>query len=90
MGVILGVLLLIVVGVPIIIGGIVWAARSLGAGPPLPRELAPTATEFRNHQRMARWIERQLQDDMVRVTISQDDQSAARALLAEYYDEREA
>ena len=88
MGEVLGVLLLIVVGVPIVIGGVVWAARSLGAGPPLPQALAPSTEEFRNHQRMARWIERQLQDDMVRVTISESDQSAARELLADFYDER--
>jgi hypothetical protein len=37
---------------------------------------------------MARWIERQLNEDMVRVTIAPEDQRVARDLLAEFYDEK--
>lgn len=88
MGEVLGVLLLLVVGVPVVVGGVVWAARSLGAGPALPPALPASSLDFRNHQAMARWIERQLNDDMVRVTMTEDDQTTARKLLADFYDER--
>ena len=88
MGEVLEVLVLLVVGVPVVVGGLVWAARSLGAGPPRPPALPTSSRDFRNHQAMARWIERQLNDDMVRVTLSEDDQAAAAKLLADFYDER--
>lgn len=62
-------------------------ARRLGPGSSIGA-IGPAAHGFRNHQHMARWIERQLNDDMVRVVITEEDQELARALLAEFYDDR--
>lgn len=42
--------------------------------------------QYRNHLGMARWIERQLRDDMVNVTIPPVDRSEAKKLLEEFYD----
>lgn len=85
----LGVLLVVIVGVAVVVGGGVWAVRALAA-PARPQQaaLSTTSKTYRNHQAMARWVDRQLNDDMVRVTISEEDQGTARRLLAEFYDER--
>lgn len=42
--------------------------------------------QYRNHLGMARWIDRQLRDDMVNVTIPPIDRAEARKLLEEFYD----
>jgi len=42
--------------------------------------------QYRNHLTMARWIERQLRDDMVNVTIPQSERIEAKRLLEEFYD----
>ena len=47
--------------------------------------IAATTPADRNHVGMARWIERQLRDDMVRVTIPPDQQDLAESLLVEFY-----
>jgi hypothetical protein len=89
MGAVLPVLLVVLVAVPVVVAMCVWAARALGAGPaPPPALVAESRDAYRNHQGMARWIERQLNDDMVRVTLTAADQEKARDLLAEFYDER--
>ena len=44
--------------------------------------------QYRNHQGMARWIERQLGDDMVQVTISDREKVEARRLLGDFYGDR--
>jgi len=58
------------------------ASRGQAAG-----ELTPGSPAFRNHQRMARWIERRLDDDMVRPLLREDDQAEGRRLLDEFYGE---
>ncbi len=45
--------------------------------------------QYRNHLGMARWIERQLHDDMVQVTIPDDQKRAAQQLLEQFYGERQ-
>jgi hypothetical protein len=45
--------------------------------------------QYRNHLNMARWIERQLRDDMVKVTIPPADHTEARRLLEQFYGERQ-
>jgi hypothetical protein len=44
--------------------------------------------QYRNHLGMARWIERQLRDDMVQVTIPEPEKHEARRLLERFYGER--
>jgi hypothetical protein len=45
--------------------------------------------QYRNHLGMARWIERQLRDDMVQVTIPGEEKRVARQLLEQFYGERQ-
>ena len=45
--------------------------------------------QYRNHLGMARWIERQLRDDMVQVTIPKEEKQAAQQLLEQFYGERQ-
>ena len=45
--------------------------------------------QYRNHLGMARWIERQLRDDMVQVTIPREEKQAAHQLLEQFYGERQ-
>jgi hypothetical protein len=53
------------------------------------REALPTDSPvYRNHLGMARWIERSLGDDMVRVTIPEREQREAQRLLEQFYGER--
>lgn len=47
--------------------------------------LATSAPADRNHLAMARWIERQLRDDMVRVTLPPDAKELGESLLLEFY-----
>lgn len=57
-----------------------------GAGRPGEIE---SAEAYRNHLAMARWIELQLKDDLVRTSVPEDEQARARRLLGEFYgDER--
>lgn len=49
------------------------------------RPLAGATPVDHNHIAMARWIERQLGDDMVRVTIPPDQRDLAELLLVEFY-----
>ena len=49
------------------------------------QSIAATTPADRNHVAMARWIERQLRDDMVRVTIVPDEQKLGESLLVEFY-----
>lgn len=42
--------------------------------------------QYRNHLNMARWIERQLRDDMVNVTIPPAERTEAKKLLEDFYD----
>lgn len=44
--------------------------------------------QYRNHLGMARWIERQLGDDMVQVTIPEREKGEAHRLLEQFYGER--
>jgi hypothetical protein len=44
--------------------------------------------QYRNHLGMARWMERQLGDDMVQVTIPPHEKAEARRLLEDFYGER--
>ena len=41
--------------------------------------------EFKNHQDMARWIERALHDDLVRASLPATEQDRARRLLGEFF-----
>ena len=48
-----------------------------------------SAEAYRNHQSMARWIELQLKDDLVRSSVPAEEQAKAKRLLDEFYgDER--
>ena len=64
---------------------VAWVIATQGRTP--PRELLPSAPEYRNHQGMARWIERRLDDELVRPLLSEDVQAEGRRLLAEFYGE---
>ena len=41
--------------------------------------------EFKNHQDMARWIERALHDDLIRASLPAAEQERARRLLGEFF-----
>jgi hypothetical protein len=48
-----------------------------------------SAEAYRNHLAMARWIELQLKDDLVRSSVAADEEERARRLLKDFYgDER--
>jgi len=49
------------------------------------RPLASKTPVDRNHLAMARWIERQLGDDLVRVTVPEAQRQLAEQLLVEFY-----
>jgi hypothetical protein len=49
------------------------------------QSLATSNPADHNHMAMARWIERQLRDDLVRVSIPPDQQGLAESLLVEFY-----
>ncbi len=49
------------------------------------QSLATSTPVEHNHMAMARWIERQLRDDLVRVTIPPDQQGLGESLLVEFY-----
>jgi hypothetical protein len=52
----------------------------------LRRQSIATRTPVdRNHVGMARWIERQLRDDMVRVSLTPDEKELGESLLTEFY-----
>ena len=40
---------------------------------------------YRNHLAMARWIELQLKDDLVRSSVEEQEQARAKRLLEEFY-----
>ena len=51
-----------------------------------PRQVQPgSSAEFKNHQDMARWIERALHDDLVRASLPAGEQDRARRLLGEFF-----
>ena len=64
---------------------VAWVIATQSRTP--PRELLPSAPEYRNHQGMARWIERRLDDEMVRPLLGEDVQADGRRLLGEFYGE---
>jgi hypothetical protein len=45
--------------------------------------------QYRNHLSMARWMERQLRDDMVQVSIPPPEKAEAQRLLEQFYGERQ-
>lgn len=69
------------------VGGVVVYLVTTSARTPPARELLPSAPEYRNHQSMARWIERRLDDELVRPLLGEDVQTDGRRLLAEFYGE---
>ena len=78
----LAVIVLIVV-VLICVG--IWVAQTLlkAAKPEVERP------EFQNHQAMARWIELQINNDMVSCTMTPQDIRQARSLLSAFYHDKE-
>ena len=79
------VLLVVVLG--LLAAGEATVVVLVSARTPPPRELLPSSPEYRNHQAMARWIQRRLDDDLVRPLVREEDQEEARRLLAEFYGE---
>ena len=77
---------LAVLGAVAAAGAVTWVVVTQGRTPP-PRELLPSAPEYRNHQGMARWMERRLDDELVRPLLGEDVQAEGRRLLAEFYGE---
>ena len=75
-----GGLLLIVVAIYIVMQIIQMTKRAAWPG---------DSPQYRNHLAMARWIERQLGDDMVRVTVPRPEQQEAARLLEQFYGERQ-
>ena len=73
------VLVAAVVGVPLLVR-YVGAMRRRPVATPLDH-----TAQFRNHQAMARWIDRQLNDEMASASIPPEQRHAARELLAEFY-----
>jgi len=53
-----------------------------GSGRPVEIE---SAEAYRNHLSMARWIELQLKDDLVRSSVPADEQAKAKRLLDDFY-----
>ncbi len=79
---------LVVVAVVFLLVGTFYAVLAIGR---LVRRAAwpGDSPQYRNHLGMARWIERQLRDDMVQVTIPEEEKRAARQLLERFYGEKE-
>jgi hypothetical protein len=73
-------------GAVVVTAVVTYLAASQARTPP-PRELLPSAPEYRNHQGMARWIERRLDDELLRPMFSEADEAEARRLLREFYGE---
>ncbi len=44
-----------------------------------------SAEAYKNHLAMARWIELQLKDDLVRSSVEEQEQARAKRLLEEFY-----
>lgn len=62
------------------------SAPPVSGGPPHEIE---SAEAYKNHLSMARWIELQLKDDLVRSSVPEEEQVRAKRLLDEFYgDER--
>lgn len=78
---------LVVVAVVCLLVGALYAVLAISR---LVRRAAwpGDSPQYRNHLGMARWIERQLRDDMVQVTIAQPEKDEARRLLEGFYGER--
>ncbi len=83
---------LVVVGVVLLVLYVMLAVRMLQAAKERRQGIRPDSAPqgFPNHQAMARWIERQIQDDMVRPLLSRDDQAEAVRLLRRFYGEENA
>lgn len=81
------VVITLVVGVVVICAAVV-AVVATSRTPP-PRELLPSAPEYRNHQAMARWIQRRVDDELLRPMLAEADQVEARRLLGEFYGEEQ-
>jgi hypothetical protein len=64
----------------ITVGGVVVYLVTTSIRTPPPRELLPSAPEYRNHQGMARWIDRRLDDELVRPLLGEDVQTEGRSL----------
>jgi hypothetical protein len=71
---------------------IIWPTitRRRASGPPITAVAKPagaieSAEAYRNHLAMARWIEIQLSDDLVRTSVAEEEQAKARRLLDEFY-----
>jgi len=77
---------LAVVGAVVVTAVLTYLASTQARTPP-PRELLPSSPEYRNHQGMARWIERRLDDEMLRPMFSDAEEAEARRLLREFYGE---
>jgi hypothetical protein len=54
----------------------------VATGPPAEIE---SVEAYRNHLAMARWIELQLKDDLVRSSVAEEEQARAKRLLEEFY-----
>jgi len=49
------------------------------------RGVIESAEAYKNHLAMARWIELQLKDDLVRSSVEEQEQARAKRLLEEFY-----
>ena len=60
---------------------------AIGQPPAGSRGDIESAEAYRNHLAMARWIDLQLKDDLVRSSVPEDEQARAKRLLDEFYGE---
>ena len=80
-------LVLIALAIFLLLGGVYLAVSIVQS---VKRAAWPgDSPQYRNHLGMARWIERQLREDMVQVTIPTEEKRAARQLLEQFYGERQ-
>lgn len=76
---------LLVLGVVVLLG-VTLAVAYLYSQRPSQRALPPGRDAgFKNHQDMARWIERAMHDDLVRASLPAAEQERARRLLGEFF-----
>lgn len=68
-----------IIGLPLLVRSVLLVRRRAIATP------FDRTTQFRIHQAMARWIDRQLNDELASVSIPPEQRHIGRDLLAEFY-----
>jgi hypothetical protein len=80
------VLVVIAIIVAYLVPGLGARGRTSQVSPSAAAEIE-SAEAYRNHLSMARWIDLQLKDDLVRSSVPADELARAKRLLNEFYGE---